>query len=145
MTTQLPPDMARDFLEALVRLGLLRAGERAPPVIPLAGGVSSDIVREDLPSGPVCVKRALPKLKVKADWQAPVERNRWEVEWMRTAAQVEPHAVPRILGEDAAAGMFALAFLDEDRSVPHGTEGSRPQVLGTSAAFADPRVIDLCR
>ena len=53
---------------------------------PLTGGVSSDIVRVDLPDGPICFKRALPKLKVQADWQAPVERNRWEVEWMRVAA-----------------------------------------------------------
>src|SRR5688572_5826579 len=94
-------------------MGLLQPAHPAPAVVPLAGGVSSDIVRVDLDAGPVCVKRALPRLKVKADWQAPVERNRWEVEWMRTAARVEPNAVPRILGEDAAAGMFAMAFLDE--------------------------------
>jgi aminoglycoside phosphotransferase (APT) family kinase protein len=109
----LPPPAARDFLDALVRMGLLRAADAAPEVVALAGGVSSDIVRVDLEAGPVCVKRALPKLKVKADWQAPVERNRWEVEWMRTAARIEPDAVPRILGEDAAAGMFAMTFLEE--------------------------------
>jgi len=109
----LPTAVERDFLDALVRMGLLQPAHPAPAVVPLTGGVSSDIVRVDLDAGPVCVKRALPRLKVKADWQAPVERNRWEVEWMRTAARVEPDAVPRILGEDAAAGMFAMAFLDE--------------------------------
>jgi aminoglycoside phosphotransferase (APT) family kinase protein len=113
MTPDLPPRAARDFLDALVRMRLLQEGLPQPPVVPLAGGVSSDIVRIDLDDGPVCVKRALPKLKVAADWQAPVERNRWEVEWMRTAGRIEPHAVPRILGEDAAAGMFAMTFLDE--------------------------------
>ena len=111
----LAPAAAADFLAALQRMGLLRADEPVPVVTPLAGGVSSDIVRVDLAHGPVCVKRALPKLKVKADWQAPVERNRWEVEWMRTAAGVEPRAVPEMLGEDAAAGMFAMAYLDESR------------------------------
>jgi aminoglycoside phosphotransferase (APT) family kinase protein len=103
---------ASDFLTALQRMGLLAPGER-PHIEPLAGGVSSDIVRADLARGPVCVKRALPKLKVQADWQAPVERNRWEVAWMRTAASVEPDAVPTILGEDEELGMFAMAFLDE--------------------------------
>ena len=99
------------FLGALARMGLLEAGER-PAIEPLTGGVSSDIVRVVLARGDLCVKRALPKLKVQADWKAPVERNRFEIEWMRTAARVVPDAVPRVLGEDAASGMFAMEFLD---------------------------------
>src|SRR5438270_4387642 len=39
----------------------------------LCGGISSDIYRVDLPSATICVKRALPKLKVAADWHAPPE------------------------------------------------------------------------
>ncbi len=78
---------------------------------PLAGGVSSDIFRADLPSGVVCVKRALPRLKVAADWQVPVERNRSEVEWMRVAGAIVPDAVPAILGEDREACAFAMAWL----------------------------------
>ncbi|HVY06165.1 MAG TPA: aminoglycoside phosphotransferase family protein [Burkholderiales bacterium] len=99
------------FLIALRRMGLLQPGE-IPAITPLTGGVSSDIVRADLAKGPVCLKRALPKLKVEADWQAPVERNQYEIEWMRTAAGIVPQAVPKILGEDREAGMFAMAFLD---------------------------------
>ena len=81
---------------------------------PLTGGVSSEIYRVDLPTGPVCIKRALAKLKVTADWCAPVERNRWEVEWMRIAGGIAPEAVPVILGEDRAAGCFAMAYLAPD-------------------------------
>jgi aminoglycoside phosphotransferase (APT) family kinase protein len=99
------------FLGALSRMGLLSAGEE-PAIEPLTGGVSSDIVRVSLARGAICIKRALPRLKVKADWQAPVERNRFEIEWMRTAARIVPDAVPRILGEDAGSGMFAMEFLD---------------------------------
>jgi aminoglycoside phosphotransferase (APT) family kinase protein len=102
------------FLAALARMGLLHPGD-APPITALTGGVSSDIVRVDLPGGPACIKRALPKLKVQADWQAPVERNRYEIEWMRTAGRIVPQAVPRILGEDAQSGMFAMEFLDPAR------------------------------
>jgi aminoglycoside phosphotransferase (APT) family kinase protein len=61
------------------------------------------------------VKRALARLKVAADWQVPVARNRWEVEWMRVAAAIVPSAVPQILGEDTEAGAFAMAFLPPDR------------------------------
>src|SRR5215831_2568739 len=99
---------------ALVNMGLVSA-HKQPALIPLAGGVSSDVYRADLPSGAVCVKRALPKLKVLADWRAPVERNHWEVEWMRIAAAIVPTAVPRILGEDRDTGCFAMAFLEPDR------------------------------
>ncbi len=79
---------------------------------PLPGGVSSDIYRADLPSRVICVKRALAKLKVTADWRAPIERGRYEVEWMRVAGGVAPAAVPEILGDDLETGVFAMAYLD---------------------------------
>jgi aminoglycoside phosphotransferase (APT) family kinase protein len=82
---------------------------------PLAGGVSSDIYRVDLPIGTICVKRALTKLKVAADWRVPVERNRFEVLWLRVAGGIVPAAVPAILGEDRAGGAFAMAYLPPDR------------------------------
>jgi aminoglycoside phosphotransferase (APT) family kinase protein len=96
---------------ALERLGLLRAGE-TPRFTRLAGGVSSDIWRVDLARGPVCVKRALPKLRVEQDWFAPVERNAYEAAWMRRAAAVAPEAVPGLLGQDDAAGVLVMAYLD---------------------------------
>ena len=96
---------------ALARLGLLHKDE-APDFTRLAGGVSSDIWRVHLVSGPVCVKRALPKLRVEQDWFAPVERNAYEAGWMRFAATVAPEAVPRLLGQDAAAGVLVMAYLD---------------------------------
>jgi len=95
---------------ALRRMGLISAGER-PPVTPLTGGVSSDIFRVDLAGGPICIKRALARLRVAAPWYAPVERNAAEVAWMRTAGAIVPGAVPEILGEDRAEKMFAMAFL----------------------------------
>jgi hypothetical protein len=82
---------------------------------PLSGGVSSDIYRAVLPTGVICVKRALPKLRVAADWRAPVERNHWEVEWMRVVREIVPAAVPAILGEDREAGAFAMAWLPPER------------------------------
>ncbi len=75
---------------------------RRPPATPLTGGVSSDIWRIDLPAGPVCVKRALAKLRVAADWQAPVGRNLYEARWMRRANAAGPGAAPALLGQDHA-------------------------------------------
>ena len=97
--------------EDLVRLGLIRPGEQ-PPATPLAGGVSSDIWKVDLPAGPVCVKRALAKLKVAQDWRAPVERSRYEIRWFRTVARILPEAVPALVAADEEAGVFAMAYLD---------------------------------
>jgi len=101
--------------DALVEMKIVSAHSRFSATA-LAGGVSSDIYRVDLPSGvTVCVKRALPKLKVAADWRAPVSRNRWEAQWMRVAGAIAPTAVPKVLGEDREAGCFAMEFLPPER------------------------------
>lgn len=84
-------------------------------LVPLPGGVSSDIYRAELPSGVVCVKRALAQLKVAADWHVPVERNRYEIAWMRTAGALVPGAVPAIRGEDPEGGAFAMDWLPPER------------------------------
>ena len=98
----------------LVRLGLIRPGER-PPAAALAGGVSSDIWKVDLATGPVCVKRALAKLKVAQDWRAPIGRSRYEIRWFRSVARFLPEAVPRIAAADEEAGVFAMDYLDPAR------------------------------
>jgi aminoglycoside phosphotransferase (APT) family kinase protein len=108
------PPVPAAITAALRRVGLLAADER-PAGEPLSGGVSSDIWRIDLRAGAVCVKRALPKLRVAAHWEAPVERNAFEVAWMQVAAGVNPAAVPRLRGHDEAAGLFVMDYLDPAR------------------------------
>lgn len=91
---------------------------RATAVTRLAGGVSSDVFRVDLESGPVCVKRALDRLKVAADWRAPVERSSYEAAWLRAVAPLGGPVVPRILAEDAGRHLFAMTwFAPEDHPV----------------------------
>ena len=96
-------------LEFLRRAGLAAADE-TPAAAPLSGGVSSDIWRVELRSGPVCVKRALPRLRVAQLWEAPVERNRYEWRWMEIAVRAVPGVAPRVLAHDDA-GVFAMEFL----------------------------------
>jgi hypothetical protein len=94
-----PTDPAFAVTELLEQMAIVGAHSlRSFAVLP--GGVSSEIYRVDLPDGSLCLKRALPKLRVAADWRAPVERNHWEVEWMRVVREIVPAAVPAILGED---------------------------------------------
>jgi len=100
-----------DVTSALTRMGLIEPGER-PVLEALPGGVSSDIWRIDLPGGAACIKRALPRLRVSAEWYAPVERNRYELDWMRRAAAIVADAVPEILGADEEHGMFVMRYLD---------------------------------
>jgi aminoglycoside phosphotransferase (APT) family kinase protein len=103
----------RGIIDALDRMHLLNGA--MPRGEPLAGGVSSDIWRIDLPSGPICIKRALPKLRVAADWQAPVERNIYEARWMKIVNQAVPKATPALLGQDEASGTLAMAYLPPER------------------------------
>lgn len=78
----------------------------------LTGGVSSDIWRLDLPGRSLCIKAALPKLKVAGDWQAPVARNAHEWDWICFAHETLPGVVPQPVAHDAALGAFAMDFLD---------------------------------
>lgn len=105
--TALPSDIAKP----LVGLGLLQ-GQGPWRGSPLTGGVSSDIWRVETPDGPICAKRALPKLKVAADWRAPTSRNLYEARWLKRAALAAPGAAPVVLGQDEAAGVLALEWLD---------------------------------
>ena len=111
---QIAPDSAALIRSVLARAGLIAAGEQ-PVMTALAGGVSSDIWRVDLATGPVCVKRALPRLKVAQLWEAPIERNRYEAAWIRFANGAAPGAAPTLIAEDPDAGALVMAYLDPAR------------------------------
>jgi aminoglycoside phosphotransferase (APT) family kinase protein len=104
--------MNDSLVEALRGAGLCAAGEN-PGGEALAGGVSSDIWRIDLARGPVCVKRALARLRVPQLWEAPVQRNRYERLWLETASRIAPHAAPRVLAH--GEGFFVMEYLDPER------------------------------
>ncbi len=105
------PEARAHLLAQLRELGLARADE-TPAMQPLSGGVSSDIHCVALARGPVCVKRALARLKVAADWRAPVARNTFEVAWLQVAATIVPEHVPRVLAHAPDAGFFVMEYCD---------------------------------
>jgi len=100
-----------DAVLAFLRRSGLAAQDELPAASALAGGVSSDIWRVDLARGPLCVKRALPRLRVAQLWEAPVERNRYERRWLEVANRIVPGLAPRVLASDDAAGCFAMEDL----------------------------------
>ncbi|MDJ0942364.1 MAG: aminoglycoside phosphotransferase family protein [Kiloniellales bacterium] len=103
------PDAA--ILAALREAGLVEGADTAS-FEPLAGGVSSSIWKVVTPEQTFCVKRALPQLRVAAEWHAPVERNRFEVAWYEIAGSVVPGAAPPVLHHDAEAMLCAMSYLD---------------------------------
>ncbi|WP_433475049.1 phosphotransferase family protein [Spirillospora sp. CA-142024] len=107
-----PPEPA--LTDFLLDHKLAEPGEAARWTL-MAGGVSSDLWRVDLPGRSLCVKRALARLRVAADWWAPVSRNACEWAWMRFAAGHLPDSVPELLAHDAKAGVFAMAYLPPER------------------------------
>ena len=103
-------DVPAPFAQALRELGI--AGPDEPlQGEPLAGGVSSDIWRIDTAVGAICAKRALPRLRVAADWRAPIERNRYEARWLEVANEAQPGCAPRVLGQHAALGVLVMEWL----------------------------------
>ena len=111
-TTSGSPDASLDIF--LVEKMLISPGEQARWQ-PLTGGVSSDIWRVDTAQRSICVKRALARLKVAAEWNAPLSRNAYEWAWITFAARHCPANVPKPLAHDEEAGLFAMSFLDPQR------------------------------
>ncbi|MBS1837888.1 MAG: phosphotransferase [Actinobacteria bacterium] len=106
-TTALPTVLRN----GVVALGLADVGQPVRGVA-LTGGVASDIWRADLPGGPICVKRALGRLRVDSEWIVPTNRTAFEAAWLRAADAARPGAACRVIGFDPDSGVLALAWLD---------------------------------
>jgi aminoglycoside phosphotransferase (APT) family kinase protein len=87
--------------------------DEEPLIQPLTGGVSSEIYLITSRRGHMCAKRALPRLRVAAHWEAPVERNRYEREWMQVAVGIVPGAVPDVFAYNDA-GLLVMSYLEPE-------------------------------
>lgn len=92
---------------------MLATGD-ALEVLPLSGGVASDIARVRLNDRSLCVKFALPKLKVQADWFAPVHRNAAEYAWLELVSQLAPENAVTLYGRSQALNGFVMEYLSGD-------------------------------
>lgn len=125
----------------------LGSAEDVQAIEPLTGGVASDIARVRVGDRDICVKFALPKLKVAEDWQAPVHRNAAEYAWLQVAAEIAPEGSVTLFGRSASAHGFAMEFLAgpdvflwKDRllrgEVPRGAAASVGDLVGRVHAFS---------
>jgi tRNA A-37 threonylcarbamoyl transferase component Bud32 len=102
-------EVPKEFVRALQELGLTNSS--ALQGSPLTGGVSSDIWCVETEHGFVCAKRALSKLRVAADWRAPVERNLYEARWLQVAQMAFAGCAPELLGQHEELGVLVMRYL----------------------------------
>jgi aminoglycoside phosphotransferase (APT) family kinase protein len=95
------------MLERLVRDGVIRSEDVT--AAPLTGGVSSEILRIENGGSPFVVKRALPQLKVEAEWLADVSRNLSEGHFLKWCGREIPGSVPAVLHK--GEGYFCMEWL----------------------------------
>ncbi len=107
-------DIKQTLLPFLKKVGLAENDSRIE-LAALSGGVSSDIYRLDMDGKTYCLKQALPKLKVDADWYADTDRSYYESEWLRFAYSVNGKCVPEVIAYDAEAGYILMEYLPPDR------------------------------
>ena len=101
-----------EFLEVLRRNG--HVCDPQARLVPMHGGVSSEIYLVEDGTRKFVVKWALAKLKVKDDWFADVGRNRSERDYMECVGRMMPGAVPQLSFSSADDGYFGMEYLGED-------------------------------
>jgi len=97
----------------LTELALIQSDENIT-VTALTGGVASDIAKVATSNKIYCVKFALAKLKVQAEWFAPVHRNSAEYAWLEVAASVAPASAIKLYGKSDRLHGFAMEYLEHD-------------------------------
>jgi aminoglycoside phosphotransferase (APT) family kinase protein len=105
-----PTDLHHRCRDLIVDLGLGQAHD-VTEVEPLTGGVASDIARVQVAGRDYCVKFALARLRVAAEWFAPPHRSRAEYAWLEVAGQAAPGAVPALFGYCDRLQGFAMEYL----------------------------------
>ena len=104
--------MSDEFIEQLIADGV--ASSNKANLRPLKGGVSSDIYLLEDEDRRIVVKRALPQLKVEAEWFADVSRNETERLYIQHVAKTNPFSVPKVLA--VGENYFAMEYFGEEYS-----------------------------
>lgn len=101
-------------IDSLRRAGLARDGQPVT-LTPLSGGVSCDVwLARIAGEPPIVVKRALPQLRVAAEWLAPVERAENEVRWLQCVRRIDTRLAPEVVATVPDEHLFALAYLEPE-------------------------------
>ena len=98
-------------VELLKHLKLIQQSNEVLYLNPLSGGIASDVLEVGTKQGSFCLKFAIPKLRVEADWFAPVHRNRSEYQWLKIAEEVIPQNAPKLFGYSEIHNGFVMEYL----------------------------------
>jgi aminoglycoside phosphotransferase (APT) family kinase protein len=104
-----PPVMNDGELIDYLRAAGLITG-RSARLLPIAGGISSDISLVESDKERFVIKRSLPQLKTEDAWFCDTKRNVTEFEAIRYAGRLFPESVPELLLTDAESRLFAMQF-----------------------------------
>lgn len=100
---------ASDMQRLLLSDGVIQ--DRTATLMPLSGGVSSEIYLVNDGGRQFVVKRALPKLKVEQEWFADTSRNGNEAACLSYIARLSPDNVPQLKYVSAEHGYFCMEYL----------------------------------
>jgi 5-methylthioribose kinase len=96
----------RDYL---LEKGIAREGADVE-VYEFPGGVSSTVIKVTLDNRKMVIKQALHKLKVKAEWYAPLWRSHVEQDCIEYLSSILPHgSVPEIFFKDYENYLFVMS------------------------------------
>jgi aminoglycoside phosphotransferase (APT) family kinase protein len=101
-----------DLARLLFSDGVIR--DPAATMIPLSGGVSSEIYLVNDGGRQFVVKRALSQLKVEQEWFADTSRNAHEAAYLSYIARFSPDNVPQLQYVSAEHGYFTMEYLGAD-------------------------------
>ena len=107
------PALLENCRSLLTELGLI-SSYNTLVAYPLTGGVASDIAMVQFDNRKLCVKFALPKLRVKEDWFAPVHRSSAEYEWLQVVSKIAPVSSVKLLGQSTRLHGFVMESLEGD-------------------------------
>ncbi|MGC9259170.1 MAG: phosphotransferase family protein [Phycisphaerae bacterium] len=99
-----------EFRKQLFRDGIIHNPNAR--LMPLAGGVSSDIYLVDDGGRYLVAKRALAKLRVREEWTADISRNHVEIAALRVMERLLPNLAPKLLAAPADKGYLVMEYLD---------------------------------
>ena len=105
-------NLPQDLQDILLKSELIKK-DKILNVKQLIGGVSSDVWKVELTNRILCIKKALPSLKVKEIWEVSIKRGIYEVKWLRKANEIIQNISPEILFQDPQNGIFIMEYFDD--------------------------------
>ena len=81
----------------------------------LKGGVSSDVYKVKTSENTYCVKRSVPKLRVKKEWYADTKRLKYEFFWLSHCKKIIPNRIPYVYNFSQKKDYLILEYFNNKK------------------------------